>query len=101
MTVQEMLFERTNEESVLAKYKTRFGAFLKATFTRKSSEKTPEERIHEALATVHQLIQENQVEQAKNVYKDMINYYNSLADEKMKQQLYNAVFDVYSVLATR
>jgi len=101
MTVQETLFERTQEESVLTRYKTKFGAFLKATFKRKDLEKTPEQRIQEALTTVHQLIQENQVEQAKNVYKDMINYYNSLTDEKMKQQLYNAVFDVYSVLATK
>lgn len=105
MTVHETLFERSEQrESLLAKYKTKFGAFLKATFTRKEqalSGKTPEERIHEALATIHQLIQENKVEEAKTLYKDIVSYYNSLADDNLKQKLYNSVFDVYSVLATR
>ncbi len=103
MTVQEALFERTEQESILAKYTTKVSAFLKATFKRKeqSSEKTAQERIHEALQTIHQLIQENKLEEAKMLYKDIVSYYNSLADEGLKQKLYNSVFDVYSVLATK
>ena len=106
ISIQQTIFERQEQPSLFSKYKTKFGAFLKATFRKKEEaevlfEKTPEERIGEALQTCRNLIQENKIEEAKTVYKDTVSYYNAISDDKMKQKLYSQVFDVYSVLSTK
>jgi len=103
--IQQTIYEDQPKESILSRCKAKFGAFLKATFSKRETtqeyEQTPEERIKEALKTIHKLIQENKLEEAKSIYKDTVSYYNSISDEQLKQKLYNQVFDIYSMLATK